>query len=175
MRKMPLLATAAIAGLGAIVLFAAPGYAAGDQTAPKAGTPVQLAHMMGQGQQGQGRMGHGQRGQGMMGSRGMMGYGAGGSGMMGHQGMMGRSMMGPKTGWGPSFGDRVVAVKDLTSDDVSHFLLHRLEMHGNKRLMLGDIKQDGNDKIIAEIVTVDGSLVQRLEINRHTGKMKHIE
>ncbi len=60
-------------------------------------------------------------------------------------------------------------------DDVRHVLEHRLEMQGNKRLKLGEVKEADDDTIVAEITTVDGSLVQRLEVDRHTGQMKQVD
>ncbi len=75
----------------------------------------------------------------------------------------------------PNLGSHVVPSKDLTGDDVRHFLRHRLEVHGNKRLMVGDVKEADQDKIIAEITTVEGSLVERLEVDRHTGRMQRME
>ena len=187
---------AAIVGLGALALLATPSFAASDQSATKAGAPVQLAHM-GQGQggsqwtgqpcpmgmMGQGMMAPGMGGQGMMGP-GMMGPGMMGPGMMGPgqrgQGMMspgtgGRGMMGPGFGKGPGLGGQVVPSRDLTADDVRHFLDHRLEMHGNKRLKVGEVREADDDKVVADITTVDGSLVQRLEVDRHTGTMRHVE
>ena len=104
---------------------------------------------------------------------------------MGTQGMMGPGMMGPGTGGqgmmapgfgkGPGLGSQVVPSKDLTANDVRHFLEHRLEMHGNKRLKVGEVKEADEDKIVADITTVDGSLVQRLEVDRHTGRTQHAE
>lgn len=122
--------------------------------------------MMGPGMMGPGMMGgmmHGGQG-GMMGS-GMMG------GMMpgGEAGMMGPGMM------GQGFGDRVVPSKHLSTDDVRHFLEHRLDRRGNKRLKVGDVKEEGKDSIIAEIVTVDDSLVERLKVDRHSGLLQRVE
>ena len=51
MRQIRTSAAAAIIGLGALALLATPSFAASDQSATKAGAPVQLAHM-GQGQGG---------------------------------------------------------------------------------------------------------------------------
>jgi hypothetical protein len=96
--------------------------------------------------------GHGQMGQGMP---GMMGPGMGGMGMMGDQGP----------------GMRVTPSEHLTTDDVSHFLGHFLERNGNPRLKVGQIEQVDEDTIVAEIVTVDDSLVQRFRVDRHTGEM----
>jgi hypothetical protein len=190
MRQFRKSTAAAMAGLGALALLAAPSLAASDQAAGTAGTPVQLAHMaqgQARGWSGQpcpgGVMGPGMMGQGTMapgmGNQGMMGQGMGGQGMMG-PGMMGpgagrQGMMGPGFGSGPGVGGPVMANKDLSADDVRHFLEHRLEMHDNKRLKVGEVKPTDDDKIVADITTVDGSLVQRLEVNRHTGQMQQID
>ena len=189
-------ATATVIGLTAVALLAAPGFAAGNHNATKAGAPIQRVHMgqdqggqwmgqrgptgtdghgmMGFGPGGQGTRGFGPGGHGMRGydtdGHGMRGFGPGGHGMMGSgpgsQGMM---------GYGPGLGSHVVPSKDLSSEDVRHFLDHRLEMQGNKRLMLGEVKEADDDKIVADITTVDGALVERLEVDRHTGRMQHVE
>jgi hypothetical protein len=134
--------------------------------------------MMGSGMGGQGMMGSGTGGQGMMGSgmggQGMMGSGMGGQGMMG-SGMGGQGMMGPSSGKEPGFSDPIVPSRDLTADDVRHSLEHRLELRGNKRLKVGEVKEADDDRIIADITTVDGSLVQRFEVDRHTGTMRDVE
>lgn len=181
---------AAVAGFGVAVLLATPSFAAGGHGAEAAAAPVQLAHMS-QGQSGQGNaqpcpmgmMGRGMMtpgttGQGMMGS-GMMGGGMkpgmGGQGMPG-PGMRGQQgMTGPGFGTVPGLGEQVMPSKHLTADDVRHFLEHRLEMHGNKRLQVGEVQEADEDRIVADITTVDGSLVQRLEVDRHTGQMRHAE
>lgn len=142
-------AAAAMAGLGTLVLLTAPGFAAGDHGAAKTGTPVQPAHMT----QGYGP-----------GS----GYGTG-PGMMGQGYGMGYGMM------GLGFGGQGALGKDLSTDDVRHVLEHRLEWHGNERLKLGEVKEADDDTIVADIVTQDGSLVQRLKIDRHTGRMQQAE
>jgi hypothetical protein len=191
---------AGAAGLAALTLLPAMSLASADHSpmgandgARGAVDEMQLAHMsgpaggrgmMGPGQgdtaqpsrkgragqaMGSGGMHSGMMGSGMMGS-GMMGRG----GMMGH-GMMGGAMMGPGSYGAPDDADRVVPGKDLTVDDVRHFLDHRLEMGGNKRLKLGDVKAADDDRIIADITTVDGSLVERLEVDRHSGEMHAVE
>jgi hypothetical protein len=106
---------------------------------------------MGSGMMGPGGM-HGMMGQGMP---GMMGPGMGGQGMMGGQGP----------------GMRVTPSEHLTTDDVTHFLGHFLERHGNPRLKVGDVQEVDEDTIVAEIVTVDDSLVQRWRVDRHTGQI----
>lgn len=184
MRQYRKSTVAAIAGLGALTLLTAPVFAAGDHSAETAKAPVQFAHMS----QGGARtsqpcssammgLGYGMRpgigGHGMMGSRMM------GPGMM-DPGTHGQYMMGPGYGMGygmmrPGSSLQVVPGTDLSADDVRHFLEHRLEWHGNKRVKVGDVKETDDSTIVAEIVTVDGSLVQRLKVDRHTGAMQQAE
>lgn len=168
--------TAAIAGLGVVALLAAPGLAAGNHGAGKTAAPTQQMHMD-QGRGGgwgdqpcpMGQTAPGTGGQGMMGQGMMGGQGMGGPGMMGH------GMMGQGYGGSPMMGGQVAARADLGVDDARHILEHRLDWHGNKRLKVGDVKAIDDDKIVAEITTVDGSLVQRLEIDRHSGAVRHVE
>jgi hypothetical protein len=40
---------------------------------------------------------------------------------------------------------------------------------------VGEVKEADDDRIIADITTVDGSLVQRFEVDRHTGTMRDVE
>ena len=125
--------------------------------------------MMGPGMMGQG-MGPGMMGQGM--GPGMMGQGMG-PGMMG-QGM-GPGMMGQ--GMGPSYGMTGPGMmqplaQDLSAAEVQHMLEHRLAWERNPNLKVGKVEEKDLDAIVAEVVTQDGSLVQRLEVDRHTGWMK---
>ena len=122
-----------------------------------------------------GMMGPGMMGPGMM---GMMGSGTGpGSGMMGPVPGMAPGM---GTGMGMGFGPGPMMAlvwpqtlpKDLGIEDVRRLFEHRLAWHGNDRLKLGAVTEKDADTIVAEIVTVDGSLVQRFEIDRHTGWMR---
>lgn len=62
--------------------------------------------------------------------------------------------------------------QDLSVDDVQHMMGHRLEWQGNPNLKLGRVEEADDDTIIVEIVTQDNSLVQRIEIDRHTGWMR---
>ncbi len=200
MRHIRKSVSAAAVGLGALALAASPSFADKTQSAAKAGVPVQLAHMgYGQGGQGTGQpcpggmmgpgmMAPGMGGQGMMGPGmmdprmmdprmpvpGMGGQGMMGPGMMG-PGMMGPGMMGPGHGKGKGVGGWVVPSMDLSASDVRHFFEHRLEMHGNKRLKVGEVKEVDDDKVVVDITTVDDSLVRRLEVDRHTGQMRDIE
>lgn len=60
----------------------------------------------------------------------------------------------------------------LSVKDVRHFFEHRLDEHGNPRLTLGEVAEAGEDAITAEIVTSDGSLVERLSVDRHSGAIR---
>jgi len=109
----------------------------------------------------------------------MRGYGPGygmGPGMMGGYGpgwghgyMMGPGygpgMMGP--GYGPGYGAGYGRDLNLTTDNVKNYLE---QMIRNPNLKVGEVKQQGDDEIVATIVTKDnGGLVQKLVVNRHTG------
>lgn len=184
MKRIRKTTAAAVAGLGALALLASPTFAGGDH----GGTDqVQLAHM-GQGQGGgwAGRAGH----MGTMGRGHGMGPGYGmGPGMMmdpgtmmGHGMMMGPgygmghgTMMGPAYGVGTCPGFAARADKDLDADDVRSSIERSLDWHGNKRLKVGDVNETDDDTIVAEIVTLDGSLVQRLAVDRHSGGMQQVD
>lgn len=118
----------------------------------------------------------GQMGPGMM---GQMGPGMMGPGMMGPMmgGMMGPGMMGPgMMAWpclGPWQGSK--ADRDLTAEDVRAWLERWIAMQGNPRLAVGSVEEKDADTIIADIVTKEGGvLVDRFEINRHTGAMRRV-
>jgi len=131
--------------------------------------------MMGPGMR-QGRMGSGMmhshymmHGHHMMHRHGMM-QGGMGQGMMMGRGMMQRGMM--QRGMGSMFGRRVVRLQNLSVEDVRRYFAFRLERMGNKRLKVGEVKAT-NGTITADIVTVDNSLVQRLEVDRRTGAITY--
>jgi hypothetical protein len=133
--------------------------------------PGMMGPGMGPGMMGPGMMGQGM-GPGMMGGcpwwqgQGMMGPGMMGPGMMG-QGM-GPGMMGQ--GMGP--GSMAALPQDLSVENVRHMLEHQLAWQGNPNLKLGKVEEQDEDTIVAEIVTQDGSVVQRLHVDRHTGMMQ---
>lgn len=122
---------------------------------------------MGPGMRGPGYgMGHGYHmGQGMMEPRYHMGPGQ----------RMGPGMMGPGYGMGPGYERYQALPRDLTTDDVRHMLGHQLEWQGNPNLKLGTVEEKDEDTIVAEIVTNDGSLVDRLAVDRHTGQMRRAQ
>jgi hypothetical protein len=128
--------------------------------------------MMGQ-SYGPGMMGGGYGpgyGPGMMGG----GYGPGyGPGMMGGGYGPGWGMMGG--GYGPGYGPGMMYGQGyanqgdmkLTISQVKNYLS---QMIRNPNLSVGDVKEKDADTIVADVVTKQGgSLVQRLQFNRHTG------
>lgn len=106
---------------------------------------------------------------------GMMG-GAMGPGMMGGNAMpMVQMMRGHGLGPGALYGLPQGAVPEMTPARVETFLSHLLERHGNPRLELGDISEAEDGSITAEIVTIDGSVVQRLSFNRYPDLFRQID
>ena len=57
---------------------------------------------------------------------------------------------------------------------MTEFLERRLAHMGNDRLKVGVVKVKDDKTIVAEIVTVDDSLVQRLEFDRKTGSQRQV-
>lgn len=135
-------------------------------------------------------------GPGMMG--GMMGGPMGGPGMGGMLGY-GPEMQGRWSG-GPGHGPRPVdpagpdrtapgyagnemgplaivrpLPEDLTPEQVRHMFQHRLDWGGNPNLKVGEVAEVDEDTITAEIVTQEGSLVRRFQVDRHTGAMQPAE
>jgi len=146
------------------------------------GMPGMMGGMRG-GPMAEGMPGGGMMGGGMM-RGGMMGGDMPRSGMMGMDGMpmgpmmrgsmhrhMGGHGLGPELLYGMPHG----APSEMTPARVETFLSHLLERHGNPRLELGAITEGDDGSIIAEIVTVDGSLVQRLAFNRFPGLFRQID
>ena len=154
-----------------------------------AGAILAVAAMIGTPATAHERGGHGPgiMGPGMGHGYGMMGYGRGmghGYGMMGHghgmsqghgmghgHGMMGR---GGKSGCGPVATGGSSVDKELGVEDVTKILEGRLAWRGNDRLKVGKVEEKDEKTIIAEIVTVDDSLVKRLEFDRRTGRHRRI-
>ena len=121
---------------------------------------------------------HGTGGYGYRGGSGMHG-GQMGPGMMGHMGgmmgHMGPGMMGPGAdGQGGCPYQQAALTEELTVESVTKFLERRLSHMGNDRLKVGEVKVKDDNTIIAEIVTVDDSLVQRIEFDRKTGQRRQV-
>jgi hypothetical protein len=93
--------------------------------------------------------------------------GWGGQGMMyGYPGGYGPGMM-----WGPGYGRGQNDNLNLSVNDVRGFFDRMLGYRANPHVKLGDVKVKDADTITAEIVTTNGSLVERYEIDRHSGFM----
>jgi hypothetical protein len=143
-------AVVAIASLGALGAYAhSPyGYHGGGY-----GMGQGMGPGMGQGM-GQG-MGPGM-GQGM-------GYGM-------NQGM-GRTMMHNNMGGQGCPNGQVQALAEpLTIDDVRTNMEQHLKLRGNDRLKVGQVTELDDKTIVAEIVTVDDSLVKKVQIDKATGR-----
>jgi len=168
-RVITLLSGIALAGAGVVGPAVAHGPGEGYGSYGMMGP----GYGMGPGMMGPGMMGPGYgMGPGMMGP----GYGYGmGPGMMGPGYGMGPGMMAPGYGRGPGYGMWGGPREDLKVDDVRANLERWLSWQGNPRLKLGSVKEDGKDAIVAEIVTKDGSVVDRLRIDRSTGAMRRVE
>jgi hypothetical protein len=173
---------ATTAAILAFVLLLGAGNTALGQSAHEQHHPQQPAQqsmpmqpgMMGPGMMGPGMMGPGMMGPGMMGP-GMMGPGMMGPGMMGqgmYPGMMGQMAPGRM---GPGVhGFRVVPMMHLSTDDVRRFLQRHISAHGLTRLEVGEVTQTDDETITADIVTREGSVALRLEIDAYTGFVKNV-
>ncbi len=122
---------------------------------------VMFQHALGLGGYG---MGPGMMGGGMMSGRG---YGMG-PGMMGRG--MGPGMMGPGYGYGPQYQQ---PQKPLEEKDARAILENYLRGTRNPNLKLGKITEQGN-YLEAEIVTKEGSLVDKILVDRYTGWIRSI-
>ena len=91
-----------------------------------------------------------------------------GSGMMAGQGMDG-GMMGGICAMMMADGD-----KELTPEQVRAILEGQIAWSGNKRLKVGAVEQEDENRYVADIVTVDDSLVQQVEVDRSTGAMRPV-
>jgi hypothetical protein len=118
-------------------------------------------------------------GPGMMGPMGygMMGPGRGG----GRHGQMGRGWMGyGRMAYGPGPHEdcpmyQAALGQELSVEDVTELLERRLDWMDNDRLELGEVRERGEDAIVGEIVTKDGSLVERLVFDRRSGRVTRSE
>ncbi len=58
---------------------------------------------------------------------------------------------------------------NLSTDDVKTRFERWIELRGNPRLKVGDVKEKDSDTIQVDIVTKDNSLVEQFLVDRHTG------
>jgi len=86
----------------------------------------------------------------------------------------GADMQGMMGGPGLLYGMPHGTAEEMTPESVRTFLEKRLEWHANPRLKIGKIATAADGSITAEIVTVDGSLVQKLAFNRHPGMVRQL-
>ncbi|MFQ5619777.1 MAG: hypothetical protein ACE5FR_12470 [Rhodospirillales bacterium] len=170
MKAKRIMSGALVAGtlLTGTALIGAPAFAHGSGMGHGRGS-------MGGGMMGMMGPGHGKAGEhGMMERRGM-GPGRGEAGEHGtkdHRRMMGRhSASGCNAGM---MGDTSVD-KNLSVEDVTKILEGRLAWFGNDRLKVGKVEAKDGKTILAEILTVDNSLVERLAFDRKTGWHKRIQ
>ena len=83
-------------------------------------------------------------------------------------GMMRSRGVGPALLYGPP-------AEGITVERARTILEGVLAWHGNPRLKLGTVEEQNEDTIVAEILTVDDLLVQRLAIDRATGTFRRID
>ena len=139
---------------------------------------VALYSVAGNAQMGQGyRPGYGM-GSGMMGQ----GYGPGysmGPGMMGSGNGMGQGMMGSGHGYGQQYGPQYgrqyqqPRQKPLDRNQAKQEAENYLRSMRNPNLKLGRIQEKSNGYQI-NIVTQDGSLVDKVLVDKNTGGMRSI-
>jgi hypothetical protein len=130
------------------------------------GMGMMTPEMMQMMQRMMGGMGPGTMGQGQMPmARGMM------------MCPMMQMMMGARAGMGGpgmQLGMPRGSQEEMTPERVRTFVEEYLTRQGNPRLKLGEVTTAADGSITAEIVTVDGSLVQKLAFNRYPGLFRQI-
>jgi hypothetical protein len=94
-----------------------------------------------------------------------------------HQGMKMDPGVGQDRGLGPRtlYGWPSGEAQDISVAGARGWLERKLDWHGNPRLKLGEVVAVDDNTITAEIVTREGSLVQKLAIDRHSGFMRQID
>jgi len=177
-KKTLLLATMAILvlglGLGIGYAHMGPGYGYGSSPGqnynycPYGGNYSGSGYGMGPGMMGPGY------GYGM--GPGMMGGGYGGYGMMGPGYGMGPGMMGPGYGYGygPQYGygqQYRQPSTPLSEDQAKQEVGNYLSSTRNPNLKMGKIEDRGNDYEV-NIETKDGSLVNKILVDKDTGWMR---
>lgn len=99
----------------------------------------------------------------------------------GHHGMMGSGLLaGPGArGW---MNGRGAGLRVLSQDggapgiaDVEQAMNQWIAAEGNPRLKLGPVTEKDSSTIQADVVTKDGSLVQRFDVDRRDGRIAPVE
>ncbi len=115
-------------------------------------------------------------GSGMMGQGYNSGYGMG-QGMMGSGNGMGQGMMGSGNGYGqqngPQYGRQYQQPRQtpLDRNQAKQEVENYLRSRKNPNLQLGKIEEKGNGYQI-NIITKDGSLVDKIMVDKNTGRMR---
>lgn len=115
-------------------------------------------------------------GSGMMGQGYNSGYSMG-QGMMGSGNGMGQGMMGSGNGYGqqygPQYGRQYQQPRQtpLDRNQAKQEVANYLRSRKNPNLQLGKIEEKGNGYQI-NIVTKDGSLVDKILVDKNTGRMR---
>lgn len=139
-------------------------------SATLAASGVAFAH--GSGNPGPTGAGAAQMGPGTMGS-GMMNQSGARQGMMMGSGKMGGGIghgMGHGMMMGGHYGGQNID-RNLSAEDVRKVLEGHFAWMGHKRLKVGNIKKQDDGTLLANIDTVDGSLVMRMEVDPKSGAM----
>ena len=191
MKKTVLLAITAVlvlllgAGMGYAHMWSGmmgPGYGPGPYPGQNYNYCPYRGNYMGPGYgMGPGMMGGGYGAYGMMGpgygmGPGMMGPGYGGYGMMGPGYEMGPGMMGPGYGYryAPRYGygpQHRQPSKPLSEDQAKQEVENYLSSTRNPNLKMGKIEDEGNNYEV-NIETKDGSLVNKILVDKDTGYMR---
>ena len=69
-----------------------------------------------------------------------------------------------------SYGQPQALATPLTVDDVRANIEQHLQWRGNDRLKVGAVTEVDDKTIVAEIVTLDDSLVRKIQIDKATGQ-----
>jgi len=86
--------------------------------------------------------------------------------------MMGQGMGPGMMGQGMAPGAMQPLARNLETSDVERMMNSWLAWQRNPNLQLGKVEAKGEYIFVVEIVTQNGSLVQRYEVNRQTGWMR---
>ena len=92
----------------------------------------------------------------------------------GHRGGHGMGMGSHMQTGMPGGGYGIKAEREMDADAVRKVLTGRLAWTGNSRLKVGKVEEKDDETVIAEIVTLDGSLVDRLSVHRRTGALRRL-
>lgn len=113
---------------------------------------------------------HGSGSSSMMGGETMK-HGGYGSMMGNHHKMMSSMMHNGMANGNVDCPYATQANRDLSADDVRNIVEAQLVWRGNKRLKVGKVEASDDGTYLAEILTVDDSLVEQIIVDKNTGAM----